>query len=108
MQKQQQVRKKKNRITARFFSIIFSISIIAVIGYFFWQSTNPRMPNLHGWESTEVLNFARVHEIELEFEFVYSNNMAPTLVISQTIPPGTAITEGMLLRIEISKGIEVR
>ena len=66
------------------------------------------MPNLHGWESTEVLNFARDHDIEIQFEFIYSSDMAPTLVISQSVGPGTPITEGMRLTVEISKGIEVR
>jgi len=108
MQEQQSVRRKKNRIRARFFSIVFSIFIMAAIGYFFWQTTQIQIPNLHGWESTEVLDFARGHHIEIEFEFVYSRDMAPTLVVSQSVPPGTAITAGMHLTVEISKGVEVR
>ena len=108
MQKQQPVRRKKNRIRARFFSLFFSIFIMIVIGYFFWQSMNAQIPNLHGWESIEVLHFGRNHEIEINFEFIYSNDLAPTLVVSQSLPPGTAITEGMRLTVEISKGVEVR
>jgi len=108
MQEQQPTRKKKNRITARFFSLFFSLFIIGAIGYFFWQTTHRQIPNLHGWESTEVLDFARNHHIEINFEFIYSNDMAPTLVFSQSVPPGTAITEGMRLTVEISKGVEVR
>ena len=108
MQKHKQVRRKKNRIRARFFSLFITILIISVIGYFYWQTTNTRIPNLHGWESTDVLDFAKDHNIEIEVEFVYSNNLAPTLVISQSISPGTDITEGMILSIEVSKGVEVR
>ena len=66
------------------------------------------MPNLYGWESVRVLDFARDHNIEVQVEFIYSNDMAPTLVISQSIQPGTTITEGMSLTVEISKGIKVR
>jgi len=108
MQKQQPVRRKKHRIRARFFSIFFTILIITAIGYFFWQTTNTQIPNLHGWESTEVLDFGNNHSIEINFEFIYSNDMAPTLVISQSVPPGTVITDGMSLTVEISKGVEVR
>ena len=108
MEIQQSARRKRNRIRARFFSLILIISIIAVIGYFFWQTTSEQMPNLHGWESAEVLNFARDNEIEVHFEFIYSTDMAPTLVMSQSIPPRTILTEDMSLSVEISKGVEVR
>ena len=107
MQKHKPIRRKKNRVKARFFSLFLTILIISVVGYLYWQTTNTRIPNLHGWESTEVLNFAKEHNIEIEVEFIYSNIMAPTLVISQSIPPRTAITEGMVLIIEVSKGVEV-
>jgi len=105
---QKQVKRKKNFVRARFFSMILSIFILGVIGFFFWRATQLQIPNLHGWESTEVLAFANKHNIEIEFEFVYSIEMAPTLVMRQSVPPGTAITEGMQLAIEISKGVEVR
>jgi len=108
MQKQQLARRRKNRLKARFFSLFLTILIITVIGYFFWQTTNTTMPNLHGWESIEVLDFARDHNIEIQVEFIYSNDIAPTLIISQSIPPRTVITEGMTLNVEISKGVEVR
>jgi len=108
MQEQQTTRKKKTRITARFFSLFFSLLIIGVVGYFFWQTTQRQIPNLHGWESVAVLDFARSHHIEVYFEFIYSNEMAPTLVLSQSVSPGVAITEGMRLTVEVSKGIEVR
>ena len=108
MQEQQPVRKKKTRIKPRFFSIILSIFIMAAIGYFFWQTTNIQIPNLHGWESVEVLEFAREHDIQIHFEFIYTGDMAPTLVVSQSVPPGTDIVPGMHLTVEISKGIEVR
>jgi len=108
MAKQQQRRKRKYRLTARFFSLIFSIAIIVVVSTFFWRRTNVQIPNLHGWESTEVMEFGQTHNISIQFEFVYSTDMAPTLVVNQSVPPGTAITEGIELIIEISKGIEVR
>lgn len=108
MQRQQLVRKKKNRVRARFFSLFLTILIITVIGYFFWQTTVERMPNLHGWESAQVLDFARDHNIEVLVDFIYTNDMVPTLVVSQSISPRTDITEGMSLRVEISKGVEVR
>ena len=108
MQKSKPVRRRRNRVRARFFSLFLTILIISVIGYFYWQTTNTRIPNLHGWESTEVLEFAREHNIEIEVEFIYSNDMAPTLVIGQSIPPQTDITDGMVLEIEVSKGFEVR
>ena len=99
---------KKSRLTARFFSILLSIGIIVVIGYFFWRRTHTQIPNLHGWYATEAMAFGRIHNIDITFEFVYSIDMAPTLVVSQSIPPGSAITEDIELIIEISKGIEVR
>jgi len=108
MAEQKQKKKKKNRLTARFYSIFLSIGILAVIGYFFWQRTHVQIPNLHGWAATEVMDFGQAHHITIEFEFVYSHDMAPTLVVSQSIPPGTPITEDMELIVEISKGIEVR
>ena len=108
MQKQQLMQRKKNQIRSRFFSILLSVLIMGVIGYFFWQTTHMGMPNLHGWESIEVLNFARNHHIDIHFEFIYSSEMAPTLVISQSVQPGSAITEGMSLIVEISKGIKVK
>jgi len=100
--------RKKNRLTARFFSVLLTIGIIVVIGYFFWQRTHIQIPNLHGWYSAEVIDFGRTHSISIEFEFVYCADMAPTLVVSQSIAPGTTITDDMELLIEISKGIEVR
>ena len=102
------VRKNKNRVRARFYSIFLSFLIILAIGYFFWQATNTQIPNLHGWESTEVLNFGKNHDIEINFEFIYSTDMPPTLVVSQSVPPGTAITEDLSFTVEISKGVEVR
>lgn len=112
MQEEQQPNKatvkRKKRFRARFFSIFLTIFICVVIGYFFWQTTHSQIPNLHGWSSTEVLDFSRENYINLEIEFIYSNEVAPTLVISQSIPPRTAITEGMDLTIEVSKGIEVQ
>jgi len=109
MQKQHSARRKRNRVRARFFSLFFTILIVAVIGYFFWKTTTSmHLPNLHGWKSCEVLDFAKDHNIEVHFEFVYSPDIAPTLVMSQSAPPRTAITEGMSLSIQISKGIEVR
>jgi len=108
MQKQHLPRRRRNRVRARFFSLLLTISIVAVIGYFFLQTTGMHLPNLHGWEAREVLDFARNNNIEVQFEFTYSDSVAPTLVISQSEPPRTAITEGMSLSIEISKGIEVR
>jgi len=108
MQEQQSTRKKKTRITARFFLLFFSLVIISVIGYFFWQTTQRQLPNLHGWESTAVLDFASSHHIDVYFEFIYSNDMAPTRILSQSVPPRTAIAEGMRLTVEVSKGVEVR
>lgn len=107
MQKKR-VRKTRNHVKARFYSVILSILIIVTIGYFFWQAMNTQIPNLHGWESTKVLDFGKEHDIEINFEFIYSNDMAPTRVLSQSVPPGTAITEGMSFTVEISKGVEVR
>lgn len=101
-------KKKKNRLTARFYSILITTGILVTIGLFFWQSTQAQIPNLHGWESIEVMSFGQTHNITLEFEFVYSEDIAPTLVVNQSIPPGAAIVENMTLIIEISKGIEVR
>lgn len=105
---EQPIRRRKNRLKARFFSIFLSLFILAMIGYFFWQTTHPQIPNLHGWSSTEVLDFGKDHEMDIQFEFIYSRDVAPTLVISQSIPPRTAISEGMDLTVEISKGVEVR
>ena len=108
MQKQYPVRRKKTRIRARFFSLFFSLFIMVAIGYFFWQTTHTQIPNFHGWESTAVLDFGRRHAIDVHFEFIYSSDMSPTRVVSQSVPPGTTIFEGMGLTVEISKGIEVR
>jgi len=108
MQRQQLARKRKTRVRARFFSLFLSLLIITVIGYFFWQTTGEQIPNLHGWKSSEVLDFARYHNIEVEMDFIYTSDMMPTLVVSQSISPRTDITEGMSLRVEISKGVEVR
>jgi len=108
MAKQKSENRKKRRLTARFFSVLLTMGIIFVVGYFFWQQTHTQVPNLHGWHATEVMDFGQTHQIELIFEFVYSSEMAPTLVVRQSVAPGSLITEDMALLVEISKGIEVR
>jgi len=108
MQKKPLAIKKRNRVRARFFSIFLTVLIVAVVGYLLYLTTSERLPNLHGRESAEVLDFARNHNIDVHFEFIYSNEMPPTRVISQSVPPRTEITEGMSLTVEISKGVEVR
>jgi len=104
----QQTKKKQTAIKARILSILLTCVILGMIVYFFWQPEGSHLPNLHGWQSTDVLDFARRHDIDLDIAFSYSQDMAPTLVISQSLPPGEAITEGMTLVVEISKGVEVR
>jgi len=108
MQKKSVKRKKKNRLRARFYSILVTLLIIISAGYFFWQVTNTQVPNLHGWESVDVLNFGHDHNVLINFEFVYSNDVAPTRVVSQSVLPGATITEDLQITVEISKGVEIK
>ena len=110
MQKQkiQQPRRKKVRFKPRFYTIIATFLIVLIIIIFLWRSGSNRIPNLHGWESSAVLDFVRANNINVEFEFIYSSEVAPTLVINQSVTPGTSIHEVSTLIIQVSKGIEVR
>lgn len=101
-------RRKKTRATARFYTIIATFLIIVFTTIFLFFSGNNQIPNLHGWQSVDVIRFADDNDIEIEFEFIYSSEIAPTLVISQSVAPGTNINEVSRLTIQISKGIEVR
>jgi len=105
---QQVVRKKKKRIRARFFSVILTVLITIFIISFFFRSNQSQLPNLRGWESVDVLRFAQEFEIDVSVVFVYTHEIAPTKVVSQSLAPGTPITEIIELIIEVSKGIEVR
>jgi len=100
-------RRKKIRLRARFYTIVATL-VMLIIGLFFLRSTNTNLPNLHGWESNAVVQFAREHGIDVEFEFSYSTDVAPTLVIGQSVAPGTNLDEVDALIIEVSKGIEVQ
>ena len=76
--------------------------------YFVWYRNQNRLPNLHGWASTDVLAFAEDNNIEVVFEFVYSDTVAPTLVSNQGVQPGTMMYDDLFLMVEISKGVQVR
>ena len=104
---QPQQRRKKVRFKARFYTIVATF-IMLIIGLIFWRSAGNSIPNLHGWESNAVVHFARDNNIDIEFEFSYSSDVAPTLVIGQSIAPGTNLNEVHELIIEVSKGIEVQ
>jgi len=104
---QQPSRRKKVRLRARFYTIMATF-IMLIIGLIFWRSNNNSIPNLHGWDSSEVVRFANDHNINVEFEFSYSNTVAPTLVIGQSVAPGTNLNGVHELIVEVSKGIEVR
>ncbi|MCL1991148.1 MAG: hypothetical protein FWG67_09700 [Defluviitaleaceae bacterium] len=109
MTKKGHIRKKRRRVVkTRLFSLLFTIGIVITLGYFFWQTRRPHLPNLHGWAATEVMAFGDRHHINVQFEFVYAEDVAPTLVVSQSLPPRTRLVAGLNLVIEISKGIEVR
>ena len=103
-----QPKRKKVRFTSRFYTIMATFFIMLLATVYFWHVSSSRMPNLHGWESNTVLEFAEEHNIEVEFEFNYSNDVAPALVIGQSVTPGTAISEVQNLIVEVSLGIEVR
>lgn len=105
---QQQLIKKKARLRPRFFSMILMVAIIILSVYFVWYGNRNQFPNLHGWASTDVLTFARDNDIEITFDFVYSDMVAPTLVSSQSVQPGTMMNDNMVVMVEISKGIRVR
>jgi len=107
MEEQQRI-KKKAKFRPRFFSLILMMAIIVLSVYFMWYGNRDQLPNLHGWASTDVLAFAGENEIEVAFEFVYSDTIAPTLVSGQDVQPGTVITDQMVVVVEISKGIQVR
>ena len=100
--------KKKARFRPRFFSIVLMMAIMILSVYFVWYGQRNQLPNLHGWASTDMLAFARDHEIEITVEFVYSDTVSPTLVSGQDVQPGTMMTDQMVVVVEISKGIEVR
>ena len=100
-------RRKKVRFRARFYTIVATF-IMLIVGLIFWRSNNNSIPNLHGWDSSAVVDFARENSIVVEFEFSYSNSVAPTLVIGQSVAPGTKLNEVRTLIVEVSKGIEVR
>jgi len=109
MQKKTTKKKTRTRLTAKTYSILLSTIIIIIIGLFFLRrNQSSQMPNFHGWYSKDVIEFASDFGFIVEYDFVYSETVAPTRVISQTVNPGTQITPNLYLFIEISKGREVR
>ena len=107
MEEQQPV-KRRAKLKPRFFSMILMLVIFVLSIYLVWYSNRNQLPNLHGWPSTDVLAFAREHEVEVMFEFVYSDTIAPTLVSGQSHQPGTVMNDELVVVVEISKGIQVR
>jgi len=79
-----------------------------LLGNFLLNQNANQLPNLHGWTTSEVLAFANEHQIHIEFEYVFSDTVAPTLVSEQHVSPGTLIEENMVIVIAISKGVEIR
>lgn len=102
------VRRKKNRIRPRFYSIILSLLIFITVGIFIRHHLHLTVPNFHGWEGADVIEFAQIHQIQVNFTFVYDEQMSPTKVTGQSVAPRTELTADMVIDIEISKGIEVR
>lgn len=105
---QQQFIKRKVKLRPRFFSMILMIAIMSLSVYFAWYGNRNQLPNLHGWASVDVLTFASDNDIEITVEFVYSDRVAPTLVSSQSVQPGTIIHDNMAVTVEVSKGVKVR
>ena len=103
----QQRGRKKMKVRPRFFSMILIMMMGFLSVYFIRHRSQDRLPNLHGWASADVLAFAEANGIEITFEFVYSDIVSPTLVSRQHVQPGTAIDDGMVVAVEVSKGIEV-
>jgi beta-lactam-binding protein with PASTA domain len=106
--KQQQPVKRRVRFRHRFFSMILMIIISVLVVYLVWYQKRNQLPSLHGWASSDVLIFARDNDIEIVFEFVYSDTVSPSLVSGQSVQPGTIINDDMVVVVEISKGIQVR
>ena len=108
MATKKKIKKKRYRLKPRFFSILFAISIIINITFFFLRARGDEtMPNLHGWSSDDVLVFEEEHDnISIIFELVYSNDVIPTRVVSQSIQPGTNIADtNIVMTVEVSKGV---
>ena len=104
----EQVAKKKWRLTPRFFSLLLVLFIVFFSVYFLWHANRNQLPNLHGWEARDAWAFAEENDLEMVFEFVFSPTVAPTLVSDQSVRPGTPLEAGMVVVVEISKGVDVR
>ena len=99
---------RKNFIRLRLLSLGLSLSILIAIAFFLFGGGSNQVPNFHGWTVPDVLEFVGNHEnLRVSFELVYSEDMMPARVVGQSYGPGTTMTEGMQVIIEISKGIEV-
>jgi len=99
---------KKKFIRLRIFSLGLSLAILIAIAFFLLGNGSHHIPNFHGWTVQDVLDFVETNDdLTVRFDLVYSEEMVPARVVSQSYAPGTTITEGMRIRVEISKGIEV-
>jgi len=100
-------KRRKRRLKPRFFTVIFSI-LIAVLLFRFFSGEHQEavMPNFHGWESVDVIDFVGRHDnVTVTFELVYSSEVPPTRVARQSIAPGVSLTDvDDQLIIEVSKG----
>ena len=100
-------KRRKRRLKPRFFTVIFSILIaILLFRFFFGRHQEVVMPNFHGWESVDVMDFvSRYDNVSVIFELVYSSTVPPTRVISQSVQPGVSLSDGDIqLIVEVSKG----
>ena len=107
--KKKQVR-KRYKLKPRFFCLIFSVLIIAVLIYKFLIPTSVNeLPNFYGWTTEAVMSFeSEQPNISIIYEMVYSETVRPTRVVSQSLQPGTEIGEHpLIIVVEISKGLPI-
>ena len=98
---------KRYRIKPRFYCLILTILILGSLGYRFYDNVNANeLPNFYGWLSEDVMEFEEEHSnLSIIYELVYSENVRPARVVSQSVQPGTELNkEPIVLTVQVSKG----
>lgn len=103
-------KKKKYRLTAKFYCWIFLFGIIGVLSVNLNHFINSQtIPNFHGWTAEEVMEYDEKNEnITVIYDLVYSYDILQNRVMDQSIKPRTMIgKDPLVITVTVSKGAPV-
>lgn len=95
--------KKKNY---KKIALMVGLPIIAVVMiWFFFFRTNALTPDMTNWSRYEVDNWATSNEVEVFYVYEYSE-VAENFVITQSVPFGTKVKNGLEITVTVSEGLD--